>query len=817
MNGNGVSRSTAFALAALMLATVSATAIDAAQAQQATQRQYRFDIVAKPIPQAVNEIGRVTGLSVVFPENTPITVIGKPVHGSMTVTRALSILLAGTGLDYRFSNATTVTIRAPGGTVSAGGADGATQLAPITVQGAGQYPSDPYAGLVNPPTTVGSKIPLAQREIPQTVAVMTQREIKERNIQSLDEAMKATPGITVLQSDADRVQYYSRGFPINSLVIDGLPVVMNSDMSATASTNAPSLAMYDRIEVLDGPAGLYGGFGSPGGVISLVRKRAPDHFAASFDTTVGTKDNLLGTIDVGGALNADASLRGRFVASGQTRDLDQHSTWHRDQSYYGTAEADITDDTLLRLGASYSRRDSNVGWANQIPLYSDYTVAGDRSDFYGTPWNRDRYAETNTFASIEHSFDNGWKLTATGTYDYKTARVLSGEIFGMVDKTTNEATFGTTNTDYFERNQSYDLNATGKYELFGREHDLTIGANYARMHNFGTSYYGTDSLFNFETIDISNYVFSKPIWSGLPASTSKGATEIKQTGVYGNTRFHVTDDLSAIAGGRLSWWDTAFRPDSDYNPFDYSESGDRYNAKFTPYAGLVYDIDKTYSVYGSFASIFQPQSLRDVNGALLKPMEGEQYEVGLKGSYFDGQLQTTIALFQLTQSNRAVATDATNQYFEAAGRARSRGIDLRLSGEIIPDWTLMAGYTYTNSKYLDEDSLDSSASAFSQIAPKHLFKIWTNYQLPGEYDQWQIGAGINASSELYGGSGAERITQKAFLTADARIAYKVNDNVSLTLNATNIFDKKYFTPLTTYQGVAFGEGRRVSVTLHSKF
>lgn len=781
----------------------------------AAKQTYR--IGQQSVDGALAAFARTTGIQIL---NKGAVTQGKTspgVNGTFTASEALSRLLAGTGLTPRFVNSNTVTVTSGATTDSVNAVPGAITLNTIEVQSGSGYPSDPYAGTINPPTTVGSKIPLSQREIPQTVSVITQQQIRERNIQSLDEAMRFTPGVTVLQSDADRVQYYSRGFPMTSMVIDGLPMVMNSDMSATASTNAPNLAMYERVEVLDGPAGLYGGFGSPGGVISLVRKRAPEKFTSSIDASVGTKNDYQGTIDIGGPLNADGSIRGRFVASGQTRDLDQESTWRRDQAYYGTIEADLTENTLLRVGGSYTRRDSNVGWANQIPLYTDFTLAGDRSSFYGAPWNHDRYTTTNLFASLEHRFDNDWKITAAGTYDYKTARVLSAEIFGNVDKETNEAEFGTTNTDYYERNQSYDLNATGKYELLGREHDLTFGANYTHLYNAGTTYYGTDSLFNFQTGNINNINFPLPTWSGLPAYTSKGVTEETQYGLYGNTRYHISDALTAIGGVRLSWWDTKFEPDAVFNPFGYSSSNGRYNAKTTPYAGLIYDFNKTYSAYFSYASIFQPQTLRDISGQLLKPMEGEQYEVGLKGSYLDGRLQTSIALFQLTQSNRAIATDATFQFYEAAGRARSRGVDIRISGEIRPDWTIMAGYTYTNSEYLDKDSIDGSASAFSQIAPEHLFKAWTNYQLPGQFERWQVGAGINATSSLYGGSGNEKITQKAFFTADARASYKFNDNVSLNLNATNIFDKKYFTPLTTYQGVVFGQGRRVSLSLNSKF
>jgi len=803
--------------ALIVIAAVGATAVLAAPALAqpsgaAATAQRSYDIPAGSLAAALTRFSSEAGI---YLAGTSELAQGKStsgLRGRYSVAAGLDALLAGSGLR--------VIVNPKGQYVLQSAPENAApaQLPTVNVDGSA-LAQDPYsAQALNPPTTVASKIPLTQREIPQTVSVMTQQEIQQRNLRTLDEAMKRTPGVVVLQSDADRVQYYSRGFPISSLMIDGLPVVMNPDMSSTAATNAPNLAMYERVEVLDGPAGLFGGFGSVGGVVSLVRKRAPSQFTASVETSAGTKDTYSGTVDIGSPLNASGTLRGRLVASAQRGGLDQDGTWRRNQAFYGTLEADLSDNTLLRTGISYDRRDSNVGWAGQNPLYDNYKVVGGRNSFYGASWNRDRYTNTNAFVSLEHRLSEDWKLTLATSFDRNTARVYSAETFGMADLATNTAIFGSTNTDYHEDNNSVDANLTGKYTLFGRKHDLTVGANFAHMYNTGTSYYGSNGdLFNFQTLSISDHHFDEPAWSGLPEDTSKGTSRETQYGIYGNTRYHLTDALTAIAGARLSWWDTQYRPDAVYNPFGNVSSAGRYKGKVTPYGGLIYDLNDSWSAYGSYSTIFQPQVLRDESGNLLKPMEGDQYEVGLKGSHLDGRLQTGVALFQVAQKNRATATDQTGLYFASTGRARSRGVDLRASGLLMPGWTLSAGYTYTDSKYLDKDSLDTAASAFSQISPRHLFKLWSNYRLPGDLAAWEVGGGVSASSKLYGGTGAEKIEQGAFYTVDARLAYKVNDHVTVALNGTNLFDRKYFTPLTTYQGVVYGQGRRVLLTVRSTF
>ncbi len=699
----------------------------------------------------------------------------------------------------------------------------AAPLAPVSAQGAprtaqgGSGTSDPYAGMVNPPTTVGSKTPLAQREIPQTLGVMTQAQIQQQNIQTLDQALQYTPGVTVLQSDSDRYQFYARGFPISSLQIDGLPVVMNPNLSQTSSTGAPNLTAFDRIEVLDGPAGLYNGFGSAGGAINLVRKRAPYELAASAEARLGTFDTRGALIDIGGPLNAERTVRARFVADLQNQDLTQHTTWRRDQSFFGTVEADLTPDTLARFGASHSERTQHSVWQGS-PVYMGNIVVPSRSTYFGADWNRGAYDATDVYASVEHKFDNGWLLKGAGDYTCYKSQIIQSDIYTFVNPANNLATIGSNNKQGYESNKSFDVFASGPFQLLGREHQLTLGVNYTSMNEWQRTKYGPDGDdFNSRIVNVYNIFYPYPVWLGLPTDTDANKTNTSQVGLYGNTRLRITDDLTAIVGGRVSWWKSDFIPDAVYNYDNYAPTHDTYNAKVTPYGGLVYKLNDTYSVYGSYSTIFQPQTLYDAAGKLIPPLEGIQYEAGIKGEYLDGKLNTSLALFQVTQKNRA-ALDPNyplDSFYIAQGKARTRGVDVRVSGQLAEGWTLNAGYTYNDSKYLDKDSFDTQSSAFSQIAPMHIFKLWTNYRLPGPYDRWQVGAGINATSSLYYENTYGRLTQKGYFTADARVSYAFTEKVSLNLNVTNIFDKEYFAPLR--RSVFWGDPRRVTLTLRGSF
>ena len=810
-----------------MIATTSAMAIlvagpsiKVANAQDKTVRIPSAVVVTLSIPpqslnSAILAFADKTGVQVFFDTARVQGLRSGGARGQLTAEQALTQILAGTGMSYRFTGPNSATINA-GSSTAPTSDQGATDLKPITVRGAGAT-SDPNTDLPNPSTAIGSKTPLAQRDIPQTVSVVTQQKIQQQNVQTLDEALKRAPGITVLQSDASRFQYYARGFPISSVQVDGLPTSTNPNLSQTSSTGAPNLAMYDRIELLDGPAGLYNGLGGPGGVVNLVRKRAPYAFSASTELGIGSGGDRRAMFDVGGPINPDGTVRARIVGDLSNGDLVQDGTWKKDRSVYGTIEADLTPDTLLRLGASYSRRTQHATWSGN-PIYTDNTVVGDRSHYFGADWNREVYDTTDVFASIEHTFDNDWKLQASGDYSYLKNSITQSDIYTLVDPATDLATIGSDRKDGSESNKSFDVFTSGPVDLLGRTHQLTVGANYSRMDERQTSYYGAGGDdFNSEIVNVFDFNYAKPVWLGLPSDTDENRTHTSQVGIYGNARLSITDPLSVILGGRVTWWHSTFEPDAVYNYDNYSATADSYNAKFSPYAGAVYKLNETYSLYGSYSSIFQPQTLRTSTNAVIAPIEGDQFEAGIKGEFFDGGLTASAALFQITQKNRGVLDPRfpLDYFYVAQGRARTRGIDLRVSGEAAPGFTIYGGYTYNNSKYLDVDSYDTLASTFSQIAPTHLFKIWGNYQLPGRFEKWEVGTGVNVTSELYAQTDTGRITQPGYITVDARLAYNVNDKMTVALNGTNIFDRKYYQPGS--QAVVWGEPAKVMLTVRAKY
>jgi tonB-dependent siderophore receptor len=157
--------------------------------------------------------------------------------------------------------------------------------------------------------TVGTKIPATPREIPQSISIITSQQIKDRNVETLDQLARKTPGLRVLSNDDGRSSIYARGYEYDEYNVNGLPAQMQS-----INGTLPNLAAFDRVEVMRGPSGLFDSSGEMGGLVNLVRKRPGEDFDASASAGYGTEKQYKLGGDITGKLNADGTIRGRVLA-----------------------------------------------------------------------------------------------------------------------------------------------------------------------------------------------------------------------------------------------------------------------------------------------------------------------------------------------------------------------------------------------------------------------------------------------------------------------------------------------------------------------
>lgn len=677
------------------------------------------------------------------------------------------------------------------------------QLGTIT-EGSGSYTPGTIA--------TATRMVLTPRQTPQSITVITRQHMDDFGLNSIDEVMRHTPGITVSTFDSERTNYYARGFSVENFQYDGIPTLRNSAYSSGQTLS--DMAIYDRVEILKGATGLLTGAGAPGATINLIRKKPTREFKASIDVGAGSWDNYRTQVDVSGPLTDSGNIRGRAVAAYQ----DKHSFMDRYERktgvYFGTLEADLSDDTLLTLGFDYQNNDPHAsGWSGSRPLFdrNGERIDVKRSYNNGANWSRWEQTTQSVFATLEHSFANGWvgkgQLThQVNSYDAPLGSVMSGPFpaTGLSSIYANKFT-GNTRTD------AADAYFSGPFSLAGREHELVIGASASSAHWQGKDY-GNPTFLNANVIDFWNFdgKTTEPDWG---APTQYNDTTTRQTAGYISARFNLTDDLNLLLGTRLAnYWLTG-----DYHT---TETG-----RLVPYVGVTYDLNDNFTAYASYTDIFMPQTYnRDRNNKVLEPDEGKNYEVGIKGEFYGGRLNTSLAYFEVHESNRAEPdaeynADPTNPsilYASVGTKAKAKGFEAEMSGELAPGWQAQAGFTHKVIRGSDDEKI-------STWEPEDQLSLYTTYKFKGPLDRLTIGGGArwqnrswqniyNRAKDQY-----QDFSQDAYWLVDAMAKYQVSEHLSTTLNVNNLFDKQYYTNIGFYNTAYYGDPRNVMVNTRWDF
>lgn len=699
--------------------------------------------------------------------------------------------------------------------------DGVLQLGATTISGqALGATTEGTHSYTTGSTSTATGLPLSIRETPQSVTVITRQQMDDRGVQSIGDALRNTPGISTQKYDSDRTEFSARGFAITNFQYDGVNIPYDGVYGENPN-NGDDASSLDRIEIVKGATGLMTGSGDPSATVNLIRKKPTKEFKASISGTVGYWDAYRSVGDISGSLNDSGSVRGRFVGAYSDKNSYQDHYSQKKDLFYGILEADLTPDTLLTFGVDKSSTTPRgSSWTGNPVYFSD----GGRTDFPrhfnpGADWSRRDFDDITYFASLEQALANDWKFMASvdqKTTDHDTR--LASASGGNPDRATGEGMFL-----YWGRWEGHrvqntaDVNVTGPFTLGGREHELVAGFMASHSRQTGATY----DTSAFELVPGSIYDWSGDLPEQNFPKNGKYERTQSQNGLYLATRLHATDDLSIILGSRLS----TFKYNEDYSYYpgaglDDTHASYKEHGVVTPYAGVVYGLDDTYSAYASYTSIYQPQTYKDATGSTLAPVEGASYEAGLKAAYFDGRLNASLAFFRIEQDNVAesIGTNpVTNEgIYKAIDGATTKGVELELAGEAAEGWNLSAGYTYARTRDADEQRIFGFPLATSK--PEHVVRTFTTYRLPGALDQVTIGGGISWQSAFYGKiyspttGGDTRIKQGGYTLVDLMSRYQFNENLSFTVNANNVFDKRYLTGLGNFDTTYYGEPRNVMLT-----
>jgi outer membrane receptor for ferric coprogen and ferric-rhodotorulic acid len=736
--------------------------------------------------------------------------------GRLAPVDALGQLLSGTGVTWRQTDERTVVLEAVG-------SDGTMVLDPVRVQGAHLgSTTDGTGSYTTGLTSTATGLPLTLKDTPQSVTVMTRARMEDQNLTEIGRVLEQVPGISANVNSSlgtDAVQYYARGFEVNNYQVDGAsrPTTVYGFEVTTADT-----AIYDRVEVVRGATGLLNGVGNPSATVNLVRKRPKEDFGGYVEGQVGSWQHGRAVADLSAPLTPNGAVRGRVVLAKQDNETHLDREHIEKHALYGVVEADLIEATVLTFGVEYQDFNNSGGTRGGLPLlFDDGTETDfDRSTNTAAGWTDFSNTTTNIFSSLEHGFDNGWSADLKVEYSQREY----DEVIGYVNDVSIAAD-GTGSVLYTTRwagdldQITVEATVGGPYRLFGREHDLMVGASYSRSTDESDNYPGwwsggaysrtVDNVFEFlETGDTAK--------ADLSPTGSKTGGDIVQSGAYAATRFKPLDHVSLILGTRVTNWEEREWSQSVGGGRVYSDKTVEHGV-ITPYGGAVVDVTDEVSAYVSYAEIFDPQSNEDITGSTLDPKTGVNYELGVKGAFLGDRLNASAAVFRVEQDNLAVATGILNPNGKTAYVAEegtsSQGFEVEITGEARPGWQVGGGYSHTTVE-------DNEGSALMTYLPEDTVKIFTTYRLPGAFDGFVVGTNLRWQGKVYFEDtanrwpGADIFEQGAVTVVDLMARYEMAP-MTLTLNVDNLFDKKYYSGIN-YTGT-YGRPRSVLFTAKYDF
>ena len=656
--------------------------------------------------------------------------------------------------------------------------------------------------------SVAGKSPAPLIEIPQSVSVVTRQQIEDRNLFTIGEAVQTVAGVTIMPFDGTNPDYRARGFVLD-YAYDGIP--------STFSSGVPEfdLVIYERLEVQRGPTGLFRGSGSPGGTINLIRKRGRSEFGVSGALSGGSWNNYRGELDIGGPVDEGGRLRVRAVAALHDRDFFQAKSHTRKMIAYGAVDYDLTSSTTIGASVSYQDTVADTPMNGQ-PAYglrangtrhplTDQFLNFPRSFQHLPSWNR--FAETTTEYAGEITQQLGnWSLVVRALHRdipraWEDAFIQPGT---GVDPDTLTAVYVNRRSRGVNGKTAVDAYATGPFTLFGREHELAVGYSWDKRTTSFLSRtqisQGRYSIFNADAVPIAPGAF-----------TSGSETDLQQSGFHAQLRLRPFEGFTLVGGARISDYTNKTRGIAPSPVTDF-RTGARTRGKITPSVGAVYYVTDNVTIYASYSDIFNPQTQLRRDGSVIDPRIGQQYEGGLKGRFFDGQLNASAAIFRSKDKNRALADTANPGFFVQAGEVSIEGFEFEVTGRPLPGLDLVVSYTNTKTEY-EVGTAAQTGAVFDLNTPRHQYKFYARYEpeaLGGAFGA----VSVNGQSGVVAGGVAGVREQGAFAVAGAQLGWRFSDKLRAFVSVNNLFDKVYYQrvgSINTYN--FYGEPRSFLLTL----
>ncbi|MDI3394145.1 TonB-dependent receptor [Pseudomonas sp. V98_8] len=793
-------------VSALSFAALALLPLNEAMAAQAGAPQstlFSFSMVAKPLPQALSDFSRITGISVVYTDEAPYGLTAPALNGQLSAEQALQRLLGGCGLTSRRIDGHTMVLE-PLPT------EGALNLGATTITSV----MDPSTSYQPPPTSSVMRSSTPLQEIPQTVNVVPAQVIRDQAPRNLDDALANVSGITqgnTLGSTQDSVM--TRGFGDNrngSIMRDGMPVVQGRGLNATV----------DRVEVLKGPASLLYGIQDPGGVVNMVSKQPeldPYNALTLRGSTYGEdKNGSGGTFDSTGALG-ESGLAYRLVLDHEDEDYWRNYGVHR-ETLVAPSLAWFGESTQLTFAYEHREFLTPFDRGTVIDPRDNHPLNIPRDRRLDEPFNNMEGRSDLYHFQADHDLNDNWKAHFgyswnRETYDASQVRVTAIDTRNGTLSRNMDGTQNAMSTDRFTT-----ASLEGKIDVAGMQHDLVLGVDDEYRKIYRADLIRQKSLTTFSYLDP---VYGREVPGTTVSPADSAQTDIlRSDSVYLQDSIHLTDQWILVAGGRFQEYDqyagkgVPFKANTDSN-----------GQKWVPRAGLVYRYTNELSFYGSYTESFKPNStIAPLSGSStvldgsIAPEEAKSWEVGARLE-MPGRVTGNLALFDIKKRNVLVANaEGPVTLYSAAGEVRSRGLEVDLSGQLSDRWSMIGSYAYTDAEVTQDPVYKGKQLQNVAKNSGSLSAVYDFGTIVGG-DQLRVGAGARYVGER-AGNAVNDFDLPSYTVADAFATYDTQldgQRVKFQLNVKNLFDRTYYTSAASRFFVSMGDSRQVTLSSTLEF
>ena len=646
------------------------------------------------------------------------------------------------------------------------------------------------------------KTPTPIIDVPQSLSITTDEQIEERGWTSVSELINYTPGVNNSQGEGHRDSVVFRGIRSTAdFFIDG----NRDDVQYYRS-----LYNIEQVEILRGPNALLFGRGGAGGVLNRVTKKGEfnENFAGG-QVAVDT----FGEYSVFADLNLSSSEQVAFRINAAYESLDNHRDFYDGEriGFNPTARFAAGEDTIVDLSYEYANHDRFIDRGIPTGVDGRPVEAFDEITFGDAELNFSDLEAHLFRANVSHNFSDNWKGVVNAFYgDYE--KVYSNfyasgyNQLATPDVVTTDGYIDTTKRD----NLILSGNLVGEFETGALGHTLLVGTEYIRTNSRQDR---INPVWSDSQDDNEFFTIARPLnfrggvgvaANGNPTSVifdratslnDDTDVDIEVFSLFIQDEIEVTDWLNLVVGGRFDSFDIEVLDLAGTNGLRT-----RKDEEFSPRGGIIIKPQENISVYASYSKSFLPRSgeqFANINGNnnALDPDTFTNLEAGVKWD-FDAGLSLTAAVFDIEQSSPQ-PSDNDPETLDVID-STIQGFEIQLQGEVLPGWTIQAGYSYLDGRQVDAFGV---AGLRPRELPENMFSIWNQVDVT---DRFGLGLGITHQSESfitngtvsYEGLNGDVVTTRAtlpsFTRVDAAAYYEVSDNWRVQVNVENLTDTTYF-------------------------